>query len=174
MLITYRVFVCLCLSILVGYSVSAQREILQLGKVKLEFTLDGKGEPVYSVTYGDKPVILPSAMGFRLKEGDSLFSAGFVVTGVDRKEMDTTWEPVWGETKRIRDHHKEMRVHLRQTGSGRLLDVVFRAFEDGVGFRYVFPRQSGLKYCRAGGPRPVFCSDAADDEDHGRAVPEYP
>jgi hypothetical protein len=146
MLITYRVFVCLCISILAGYSVSAQEEMLQLGKVKLVFTLDGPGVPAYRVTYGDKPVVLPSGMGFRLMEADSLFYEGFVETGVERKETDTTWEQVWGETKRVRDHHKEMRVHLRQTGSGRLLDVVFRVFEDGVGFRYEFPRQPGLKY----------------------------
>ena len=89
-----------------------------MGKVKLVFRLDGQGEPVYSVTYGDKAVILPSKMGFRLREADSVFSEGFVMTGVERKEVDTTWEPVWGETKYIRDHHREMRVHLRQTGSG--------------------------------------------------------
>src|SRR5579863_8345394 len=110
MLITYRFFVCLCLSILVGYSVSAQEEMVQSGKVKVVFRLDEQGEPVYSVTYGDKPVILPSKMGFRLKEADSLFGAGFAVTGVERREMDTTWQPVWGEVKRVRDYHKEMRV----------------------------------------------------------------
>ena len=47
--------------------------MVQLGKVKLVFKLDGQGEPVYSVTYGDRAVILPSKMGFRLKEADSLF-----------------------------------------------------------------------------------------------------
>jgi hypothetical protein len=146
MLITYRVFFCLCLSVLAAYSVSAQEEMVQLGKVKLAFRLDGQGEPVYSVTYGDREVILPSKMGFRLKDADSLFFEGFVMTGVERSETDTTWAPVWGEVKSIRDHHKELRVHLKQTGSGRLLDVAFRVFEDGVGFRYEFPRRQALKY----------------------------
>ncbi len=120
--------------------------MVQLGKVRLVFKLDGRGEPVYSVTYGDRAVILPSKLGFRLKDADSLFCEGFVVTGVERNETDTTWQPVWGEVKSIRDHHKELRVHLRQAGSGRLLDVAFRVFEDGVGFRYEIPRQQGLKY----------------------------
>jgi hypothetical protein len=146
MLITYRVFFCLCLSVLAAYSVSAQEEMVQLGKVKLAFRLDGQGEPVYSVTYGDREVILPSKMGFRLRDADSLFFEGFVMTGVERSETDTTWAPVWGEVKSIRDHHKELRVHLKQTGSGRLLDVAFRVFEDGVGFRYEFPRRQALKY----------------------------
>ncbi|HLX65976.1 MAG TPA: glycoside hydrolase family 97 N-terminal domain-containing protein, partial [Puia sp.] len=144
MLITKRFFVYLCLSVLFGFSAIAQEETL--GKVKLVFRLDGQGEPVYSVMYGDRAVILPSKMGFRLLEEDSLFYAGFVETSVERKEVDTTWEPVWGETKFIRDHHLEMRVHLKQTGSGRLLDIVFRVFEDGVGFRYEIPRQPGLRY----------------------------
>src|SRR5580692_8991402 len=108
MLITYRVFFCLCLSVLAAYSVSAQEEMVQLGKVKLAFRLDGQGEPVYSVTYGDREVILPSKMGFRLKDADSLFFEGFVMTGVERSETDTTWAPVWGEVKSIRDHHKEL------------------------------------------------------------------
>src|SRR5580658_8612483 len=162
MLTTKRVFVYLCLTVLFGFSAIAQEETL--GKVKLIFRLDGQGEPVYSVTYGDRAVILPSKMGFRLLEADSLFYDGFVETGVERKEVDTNWEPVWGETKYIRDHHLEMRVHLKQAGlgpggagggsgqtgagagSGRLLDIVFRVFEDGVGFRYEFPRQPGLRY----------------------------
>ncbi len=138
-----------------SFSVSAQEETL--GKVKLVFKLDEQGEPVYSVTYGDRAVILPSKMGFRLLEADSAFTEGFVETGVERREVDTTWEPVWGETKYIRDHHREMRVHLRQTGSrqtgggagsGRLLDLVFRVYEDGVGFRYEFPRQAGSEIFR--------------------------
>src|ERR1700690_3815943 len=111
MLITYRVFFYLCLSVLAGYSVRAQEEAVQLGKVKLVFRLDAQGEPVYSVNYGDKAVILPSKMGFRLREADSLFCSGFVVTGVGRAEMDTTWEPVWGEVKSIRDRYNELRVH---------------------------------------------------------------
>jgi hypothetical protein len=65
MLMTYRFFICLCLSILVGYSVSAQEEVLQSGKVRLAYRLEGQGGPVYSVNYGDKPAILPTGMGFR-------------------------------------------------------------------------------------------------------------
>ncbi|HET6255550.1 MAG TPA: glycoside hydrolase family 97 protein [Puia sp.] len=146
MLITYRVLVGFCLFVSVGYSVRAQEETLQLGKVKLVFTLGGRGEPVYSVSYGDKAVILPSRMGFRFGERDSVFNERFTVVGVERGGLDTVWQPVWGETKNIRDHYNELKVHLRQTSSGRLLDVVFRVFEDGVAFRYEFPRQPGLRY----------------------------
>ena len=146
MLITSRAFVCLCLAVLFGCHVNAQDELLEMGKVKMTFRLDPRGAPVYSVDYGGKPVILPSGMGFHLKEDDSLFSTGFVATGAERKEQDTAWSPVWGETKTIRDHHKELRVQLKQLRSGRMLDVVFRVFEDGLAFRYEFPNQPGLHY----------------------------
>ena len=170
MLITpYQYFVALCLSFFCCSGMRAQQETAQLGKVKLSFALDGQGEPVYSVTYGDQPVILPSRLGLKLKEEDSLFCRGFVVLGVERTAVDTTWQPVWGETKDIRDHYLQMTVHLRQGGgggvagpggasggaggatgglggSGRRMDIVFRVFEEGVGFRYELPRQPGIRY----------------------------
>src|ERR1700735_3795503 len=119
MLITpYQYFVALCLSLLCCSGVGAQQETAQLGKVRLSFTLDEQGEPVYSVTYGDQPVILPSRLGLKLKEEDSLFSRGFVLLGVERSAVDTMWQPVWGETKDIRDHYVQLTVHLRQGGSG--------------------------------------------------------
>jgi len=182
MLITpYRWLAGLCLLLLCSSALLAQRTV-KMDKVTLSFLLDRKGEPVYSIAYSDRPVILPSTLGFRLAESDSLFCQGFVLLGTDEREVDTTWQPVWGETRNIRDHYKELTVHLAQgaagagggsgsgaavgggmgavdagaaaagaggagaAGKGRRLDIVFRVFEDGVGFRYVFPRQPGLRY----------------------------
>lgn len=120
-------------------------ETVVVEKVKLTFQLDGGGVPLYEVRFGDKVVILPSRMGFVLNE-DSSFYKGFTLAGVERKSVDTTWQPVWGETKMIRDRHEEMIVHLVRAASQKKLDIVFRVFADGVGFRYVFPRQPGLSY----------------------------
>ena len=142
----YKVAFCfLLLSVI--YDVRAQRsETVEMKQVKLSFTLDGEGRPVYQVWYGDKPVILPSALGFSLNE-DSLFYRGFQWAGTERRSVDETWQPVWGEVREIRDHYEQLVVHLRKTEAPyRLLDIVFRVFEDGVGFRYAFPRQPGLAY----------------------------
>ena len=151
MLITLRFLGGLCLLMMFGFLVRAQgaKDVVggsaQMGKVQVFFMLiDGK--PFYFVLYKDREVIHHSPMGFRLAEADSLLDRDFVVLGVEHTEVDTTWKPVWGEVSEIRDHYKELRVHLRQRASGRLLDVVFRVFEDGVGFRYEFPRQAGLRY----------------------------
>ena len=124
-------------------------EVVQMGRVRLTVGLDGEGTPVYSVNFGDRPVVLSSRMGFVLKE-DPFFYKGFSWRGVDRRSVDETWQPVWGEVRNIRNHYEELTVHLSKEGDAggpaRLLDIVFRVFEDGVGFRYSFPRQAGLKY----------------------------
>lgn len=114
-----------------------------MGKVQLRFSLSARGEPMYEVNFDGRPVVLPSRLGFVLKE-DSTFYKGFSLLGVERASFDSVWQPVWGEVRIIRDHYQELKVHL--VSGGRLLDIVFRVFADGVGFRYEFPRQAGLKY----------------------------
>jgi hypothetical protein len=115
-------------------------------KIKVQFFLNSQGEPVYSVLFDNKPVILPSSLGFALQD-DSLFYKDFQLMGKEESSFNETWKPVWGEVSSITDHYNQLTIHLRQTHApNRLLDIVFRAFEDGVGFRYVFPKQPGLKY----------------------------
>ena len=119
---------------------------ISLGKSKLSFGLDDKGTPRYEVTYNNQPVISPSRLGFKLNV-DSVFDTAFRLTGTEKKSVDETWQPVWGETKDIRNHYEQMVVHLQSTQSpARLLNIIFRVFEDGVAFRYEFPLQPNLKY----------------------------
>lgn len=118
----------------------------RMNKVKLEFTLDQAGSPQYAVSYDNKPAIKPSRMGFALAD-DSTFYKGFKWIGTDKKSVDESWVPVWGEVNKIRNHYEQITVHLQQeAGLKRSLDIVFRVFEDGVGFRYEFPRQPNLNY----------------------------
>ena len=121
-------------------------ESISLGKVKMTFTLDENGSPVYEVSYNNKPVILPSRLGFKLNV-DSLFYKSFQLLGTERKSFDQTWQPVWGETKDIRNRYEELTIRLQSKHSpGRRLNIVFRVFENGMGFRYEFPLQPDLKY----------------------------
>ena len=123
-----------------------QTQTCSLGKVKLGFSLDKNGTPVYEVTYNNKTVIAPSRLGFALNT-DSLFYTSFTLTGTERNSFDQSWQTVWGETKDVRNHYEELTVHLQSTHvSGFLLNIKFRVFEDGVGFRYEFPLQPKLKY----------------------------
>lgn len=141
-----KFFTCLVAAAAV-FNVHAQKPVItEMGNTSLVFMVDADGSPVYSVTYNNRAVILPSSLGFVLAN-DTSFYKGFELTGTDKKSFDETWQPVWGETKNIRNHYNQLTVHLRQKSAPNLLlDIVFRVFEDGVGFRYVFPKQPGLQY----------------------------
>src|ERR1700743_3736552 len=142
-----KLFICL-IGLLIWKGTNAQsKETIGTGlnKVKLEFMLDADGRPVYSVNYRQMPVIKPSHLGIKLLN-DSNFDDHFQIIGTEKKEFDETWHPVWGEVSNIRNHYEQLTIHLKQqTGQKRLLDIVFRVFEDGVGFRYEFPQQPNLK-----------------------------
>ncbi len=114
-------------------------------KVKLVFNIDNNGTPGYQVFYGSNNIIKTSALGFKLVDNKAL-DKDFVITSVDNSSFDETWKPVLGEVSKIRNQYKQMIVHLKQNTTGYLLDIVFRVFEDGVGFRYEFPKQNDLKY----------------------------
>ncbi|MHA4811143.1 glycoside hydrolase family 97 protein [Flavitalea flava] len=135
-------------SLLLLQTAEAQEKPIEagMGLVKLQFQLKENGRPVYTVSFNQKPVILSSHLGFALTE-DSSFYTGFQWTGTERKSVDANWQPVWGETKNIRDHYEQLVVHLqKKTAPFRQLNLIFRVFEDGVGFRYEFPKQPDLTY----------------------------
>ena len=142
-----RTIITACLFVLAGwYHAAAQeRATAEMNKVKLSFYMDAGGRPVYEVSFDGKPVILPSTLGFVLST-DSTFYKGFVWKGISRQQVNETWQPVWGEVKTIRNNYIELTAHLEKAASHVLMDIVFRVFEDGVGFRYTFPKQPGLTY----------------------------
>lgn len=103
----------------------------------------------YQVTYKGKPVINSSALGFKLNKPAVTLST-FAVVKVDSLTHDELWTPVWGEVNKIRNHYNELTLTLAdQAKSGLNLKVVFRAFDEGVGFRYEFPQQP-IKYLIVG------------------------
>jgi hypothetical protein len=130
---------------LLGQSGRAQQLTSPNKQLALTFSLQAGGVPTYSLTYKGRPVIKPSHMGLELKEGPSLTS-GFAVTGTKTRAFDETWTPVWGETKTIRNHYNELTVTLTQAATKRVMLVHFRVFDDGLGFRYDFPKQPELAY----------------------------
>jgi alpha-glucosidase len=102
------------------------------------------GKPYYFVERFNREIIKKSALGLELKEGASLRD-GFVVKSVERDHHDETWTQVWGEKKQIRNHYNELRVNLiRSEPPDREISIVFRVYDDGVGFRYEVPEQPGL------------------------------
>ena len=103
-----------------------------------------QGKLYYILSRDGRRLIMPSMLGFEFK-GASPLRDGLRIVGTKRATHDETWTQPWGEVARVRDHHNELRVSVVETAApGRKFDVVFRAFNDGVGFRYEFPAQPAL------------------------------
>lgn len=115
------------------------------GKFKVDFNLTDAGAPEYSLSLDGKTIVAPSKMGFKIK-GKGDLSDGFRIVKVDTASFDETWKPVWGEESEIRNHYNEMTVRLEQPATKRRMDICFRVFDDGMGFRYEFPRQKKLAH----------------------------
>ena len=115
------------------------------GNVKLTFALNEIGKPYYKVSYKNKEVIKESFLGLELKNTTN-FISDFSIKKTEKNTFDQTWEPVWGEESKIRNHYNELLVSLHQKTSDRILNIRFRVYDDGVGFRYEFPQQKNLTY----------------------------
>lgn len=139
-------------------------ETLQSPNGKYQFTFSQKeGKLLYSLDYAGKPVVeagelgvnidnhlVESAMGIPV-DNSNVWTNGMEVASVDRRSEDNTWKPVYGEYAQIRDRYNEMTIHLLKGGkhdnSGNgydkrqqyLLDIIVRAYDEGVAIRYHFP-----------------------------------
>jgi alpha-glucosidase len=112
--------------------------------LNVNISLDDDGRVQYSVTRKGRPVIEPSQLGFLLTDAPKL-DRNFSVSDTQKRTNDDTWEQPWGERRYVRNHYNELRVKLEEKGTlHRKLDVVFRIYDDGLGFRYEFPEQASL------------------------------
>ncbi|HEX6559940.1 MAG TPA: glycoside hydrolase family 97 protein [Longimicrobiales bacterium] len=103
-----------------------------------------QGQLYYALQRDGRDILLPSRLGFALRNAAPLRDTLRIVAA-KRDSADLTWEQPWGEVSHVRDHHRELRVSVQeQTAAARKFDVVFRVFDDGIGFRYDFPAQPNL------------------------------
>ena len=102
-------------------------------------------KPYYTVRYEGKILVSPSHLGFQLDGG--VLGNHARMTGKHYATKDETWTQPWGEELQVHNHYNELTVNFKEK-TGRRMDVVFRVFNDGVGFRYILPSsQQGEKYC---------------------------
>ena len=115
------------------------------GTIMVELATDNDGRPAYAVSRKGLPVIASSRLGFLLLDAPK-FERNIEIVQPRTRTFDETWEQPWGERRLIRNHYNELTVTLKEKAKPfRSFDVVFRVFDDGVGFRYRFPKQSGLE-----------------------------
>ena len=132
----------------VAGSLTTQAQVITSpnGNLSLKFSLTADGTPTYQLSFKNKPVIKPSTMGLATVDVPS-FLSGFSITKTDQSTVDNSWEPIMGEQKTIRNNYKELLVTLSQKAEkDRFIHVRFRLFNDGLGFRYEFPKHANLKY----------------------------
>ena len=114
------------------------------GKLSLSVGLTAEGIPVYSLDRAGVAVIKPSRLGYVLMDGRDL-QKGFALKSVENAGKDETWVPVWGEEAQIRNHYNELLVRLGRE-DGVNMDLRFRLYDEGLGFRYEFPMENKLTY----------------------------
>lgn len=116
------------------------------GSIVLTVGTDGDSRPVWSLSRKGKLLIAPSKLGFVLTDGLNMVR-GFSIAGSEKASADDTWEQPWGERRFVRNTYNQVTVRFRQSEpqGSRLMNVTFRLFDDGVGFRYELPRQGGLE-----------------------------
>lgn len=130
------------------------------GNFVATFRLADGGVPTYTLTYKGKEVVKPSRLGFEFVDNAyathgtiykqperPIYSMreGFSLLGSEQTTFDETWEPVWGENAKIRNHYNELLVKLCRDERGFLVNIRFRLYDDGLGFRYEFPAQKSKK-----------------------------
>jgi len=112
-------------------------------RVTLNFSIDGEGRPNYMVKYDDDEIIKPSKLGITFQELGDLTN-GFTIQNTSTKSFNETWKQPWGEQRLVENNYNELIVSLINEQS-RKLSIIFRVFNDGIGFRYTIPDQEGYE-----------------------------
>ncbi len=135
----------ICLFVISNAFLNAQELKSPDGNLVLTFKLNETGTPIYTLSFKNKEVIKESKLGFILKS-DIIFNKDFQITDTKFQSENSTWKPVLGEQKEIRNQYNELKANLVQNKSKRKISIYFRLFNDGLGFRYEFPVQDNLRH----------------------------
>ena len=112
---------------------------------EIEVTVSvSNGELKYAINYKDSVLIKPSNLGYLLKNSEPM-NKNFLVNDFKITTIDTTWKQVWGENESIRDNYNQIEIYLQEKEEPyRKMNIIFKVYDDGVGFRYEIPKQENL------------------------------
>ncbi|WP_284651988.1 glycoside hydrolase family 97 protein [Flavobacterium terrisoli] len=131
--------------LLFAFGLNAQTIQSPSKELTLDFKLTEKGTPAYALTYKNKPVVLKSLLGIYLK-ADTDLASNFKIDNVKIATFNEIWKPVLGEQSNIVNHYNELTVALSQMGTNRKMNIIFKVYDEGMAFRYEFPKQANLNY----------------------------
>ena len=127
-------------------TIQAQNTLSPNAKIQVHFDLNpSNGAASYSVNYNNQPIVKSSHLGILLKNIPAL-NDGFTLVSQDTKSVDEPWNPVMGEQTTIQNKYNQVTYSLLQKATNRSLNIVFKVYNEGVAFRYEFPRQKDLNY----------------------------
>lgn len=126
-------------------SIQAQSVTSPSKNILLDFKLSNDGKPNYSVTYKTKPIVKESSLGILLKNSEPLVN-GFTIEKQETKSVNEPWNPVLGEQTTYQNKYNEIKFYLIQKATNRKLNIIFKVYDEGVAFRYEFPKQEKLDY----------------------------
>ncbi len=87
------------------------------GQIRVTVGTTGEGRAYYNVSRDGQPVVSDSRLGFLFTDAMA-FDRGVAIAAHNTASADTRWELPWGERRFVRDHHNELSVTLRPTGTG--------------------------------------------------------
>ena len=138
----------ICFSVVL---VSCKKEVVENtvsspnSELNVKFDINEAGQPLYEVSFNGKTAVKPSLLGFDLKDKEGL-SKNFTIVNTTSKSFNETWQMPWGEQLDVVNNYNELKVELEENSElKRKLNIVFRVYNDGIGFRYEFPEQENLK-----------------------------
>ena len=114
-------------------------------KITVSFSLTSSGEPKYQVSYFNQKIVEESTLGIALKDNKALDN-GFTLLSQESKSVNETWQPVLGEQSSIQNNYNQVTYFLLQKETNRKLNIIFRVYNEGVAFRYDFPKQETLNH----------------------------
>ena len=141
--------ICLLIACFASASLEAQT-IASLASpnklIEVKLTQSPEKQIQYQIFHKSKEAIAPSSLGFTLKKPVADLRK-FTVVRIDSSTFDQTWSPLLGEVKEIRNQYSALSIELKDAGnSGITIQVHFRIYDDGIGFRYTFPKQDNLNH----------------------------
>lgn len=114
-------------------------------EIKVDFFIGPKGQAGYLIDFKNRRVIDTSYFSFDFQDHNN-FGENLEIVNSSASTFDEVWETVWGEQRFVRNNYNELKIELKEKSeTARTCFIVFRVFDDAVGFRFEFPEQNNLK-----------------------------
>ena len=124
---------------------AAPLQVLRSPDGTIEVAISSAGPLTYTVRVDGQPVLATSKLGLALR-GGTTFGSDVELVNATHQTNDATWENPLGKRRKVRDHHNQLHLLVRErSAGGRTFELVFRAYDDGVAFRYELLSQPGMR-----------------------------